>query len=72
MARKKSIADKGEALKEFTAILRDEESKTTDKMRAAEHIVKYAEDEANSSSDAVTTPSGVMIVDDIPHGADGG
>ena len=68
VARKKVVADKTEVLKEFTAILRDENSKIAEKIKAAESIIKYAEEAEKSSAN----PSGVMIVDDVPRGSDGG
>ena len=69
MARKKVVADKDEAMKNFTEILRDDESKAADKIRAGEHLIKYGEEQAQKLDDNKTGNSGVMIVDDIPRDA---
>lgn len=63
MARR-VVANKKDALKSVTEIMRDDEIKTAEKMKAAEMIIKYGgEDEQKE-----TTPEtgSVMIVDDIP------
>ncbi len=65
MPRKKTVADKAEILANFTAILRDENSKIADRIKAAENIVKYAEDAAKNAG--AVQDKGVIITDDIPE-----
>ena len=67
MARKKIVADKDEAMKNFTEILRDDESRAADRIRAGEHLIKYGEEQAQKLDDNKTDNPGVMIVDDIPQ-----
>ena len=77
MARK-TVADKKEALKSITEIMRGDEIKTADKMKAAEYIVKYEDEQAKRldeekreyGGDAEQIPL-VMIVDDIPPDSGG-
>ena len=71
MARRKVVADKDEAMKNFTEILRDDESKAADRIRAGEHLIKYGEEQAQKVDEKQSGNSGVMIVDDIPRD-DGG
>ena len=70
MARKKVVADKDEAMKNFTDILRDDESKAADRIRAGEHLIKYGEEQAQRTEDKPDNHR-VMIVDDIPRDGDG-
>lgn len=67
MARRKVVADKDEAMKEFTEILRDDESKAADRIRAGEHLIKYGEEQALKADGEKSGSLGVMIVDDIPQ-----
>ena len=76
MARRKVVADKKEALKSISEIMRDDESKTADKMKAAEYIVKYEDEQARRLEEQsaercedISETRGVMIVDDIPKDA---
>lgn len=69
MARRKVVADKDEAMKNFTEILRDDESKASDRIRAGEHLIKYGEEQAQKLDDNRPDIPGVMIVDDIPRDA---
>lgn len=62
---KKIVADRKDALKSVTAIMRDDENKTAEKMKAAEMIIKYG-GEASDDNGAAAGVSNVMIVDDIP------
>ena len=71
MARRKVVADKNEAMKNFTDILRDDESKAADRIRAGEHLIKYGEEQAQKLSEEKSGSLGVMIVDDIPRDAPG-
>ena len=71
MARRKVVADKDEAMKNFTEILRDDESKAADRIRAGEHLIKYGEEQAQHSDDNKKDNTGVVIVDDIPNDAGG-
>ena len=78
MARRKVVADKTEALKSISEIMRDDESKTADKMTAAEYIVKYEDEQARRLEEQSAEQSsgddeqrGVMIVDDIPRDTGG-
>ena len=64
--RKKVVADKDEAMKNFTEILRDDESKAADRIRAGEHLIKYGEEQAQKADENESDSFGVMIVDDIP------
>ena len=68
MARKKVVADKSEAMKNFTEILRDDESKASDRIRAGEHLIKYGEEQAQKAEENKRDNLRVMIVDDIPRG----
>ena len=70
MPRRKVVADKDEAMKNFTEILRDDESKASDRIRAGEHLIKYGEDQAQKADDKPDN-YGVMIVDDIPRSGGG-
>lgn len=72
MAGKKVVADKTEVLRELTAIFRDENNKIADRMKAADNIVKLAEEAETEKKKADSRPTGVMIVDDIPRGAGDG
>ena len=65
---RKVVADKNEVLENFTEILRDDESKTTEKMKAAEFVFKYGDED--KVSEKKSGGLGVMIVDDVPD--DGG
>ena len=67
MARRKVVADKNEAMKNFTEILRDDESKAADRIRAGEHLIKYGEEQAQKLDEEKNGGHGVMIVDDIPR-----
>ena len=69
MARKKVVADKEEAMENFTEILRDYESKPVDRIRAAEQLIKYGEEQAQKAVEEQSGAFGVMIVDDIPKDA---
>ena len=71
MARRKVVADKDEAMKNFTEILRDDESKAADRIRAGEHLIKYGEEQAQKADEEKSDGLGVMIVDDIPQDAGG-
>ena len=84
MARRRVVADKKEALKSISEIMRDDESKTADKMKAAEYIVKYEDEQtrrleeekrlasqAEERSNSDNEARGVMIVDDIPRDSGG-
>ena len=66
---KKVVADKNEVLENFTEIMRDGGSKNTEKMKAAEFVFKYGDEDRASGEKA--DGRGVMIVDDIPQN-DGG
>ena len=75
--RKKVVADKNEALESISEIMRGDEIKTADKMKAAEYIVKYEDEQARKleskaaeQSNAEKEPRGVMIVDDVPTNTD--
>ena len=52
-------------MENFTEIMRDDDSKTTEKMKAAEFVFKYGDEER--ASDEKTDECRVMIVDDIPR-----
>ena len=76
MSGERKVADKDEALESISEIMRGDEIKTADKMKAAEYIVKYEDEQARrlesqaaEQSNAEKEPRGVMIVDDIPKDA---